>query len=218
LLLEKSNLCIVFSSNLALESAVLNSKLRLKFRNENFKVMSISGFYRSNFYIEFINFNLQNTLKLLETKIKKLSKILMQYSSPLFCIGESNRARNLSLELFYTFKYLLPTATFLSIRPLCNSEGCSFLNILPLTKKDFIFSQNLLIINLDDTTRLYKLLKFFSAEKKTFWFATHNSSLCFKTANFIVPIVTYLEESQMFINLEQKPQKNNKSNPRVRKL
>jgi NADH-quinone oxidoreductase chain G len=205
--LKVSKLCIIFSSNLKIENTILNSKLRLKFFNENFKVVGISGFYNSKGFIEFINFKLQNALKLIETKVKKLSKLLIQYKNPFICIGESNQCRNLSLEIFYCLKLLIPTTTFLSIRHSSNSEGCSFLNILPLTKKNLIHVQRVLIINLDDSIRLYKLLKGFTLNKEIIWFVTHSSNLCFKTADIIVPIITYLEESQIFVNSEQKAQK-----------
>jgi NADH-quinone oxidoreductase subunit G len=204
---KKSNLCVIFSSNLNAENILLNSKLRLKFLNENFKILNISGFSNSTFYIEFLNFNLQTALRLIETKIKKLSKMLIQHSNPLFYISENNLSRNLQSELFCYLKNLVPTATFLNTKQLCNSEGFSFLNISPLTKKDFIHAKKILIINLDENIRLYKLLKNFSIAKEIFWFVTHNSNLCFKTANFIIPIITYLEESQIFINSEQKAQK-----------
>ena len=53
-----SKVCILISTNIRIESAILNSRIRLKFVNEDFKVYSLAKNYNSNFSVNFINLNI----------------------------------------------------------------------------------------------------------------------------------------------------------------
>jgi len=75
-----SKVCILISTNIRIESAILNSRIRLKFINEDFNVYSVAKNYKSNFPVNFINLNINSILSLLEGKNFLLSKLLISLS------------------------------------------------------------------------------------------------------------------------------------------
>jgi len=205
---KMSKVCILISTHLRIESAILNSKIRLKFINDDFKVYGLTKNYNSNFPVTFINLNINNFLHLLEGKHLLLSKILISFESPFIVLGESFFKFGLNYHVVVKFiKKIIPSALIFNIGGYSNSESKNLLNIKSLTNSNYKKSDILICLNLADNIYLAKMLQDFN--NKIFWFNTHGSSLALK-ANTILPILSDFEEENIFINLEQRPQKTGK--------
>jgi NADH-quinone oxidoreductase subunit G len=205
---KMSKVCILISTHLRIESAILNSKIRLKFINDDFKVYGLTKNYNSNFPVTFINLNINNFLHLLEGKHLLLSKILISFESPFIVLGESFFKFGLNYHVVVKFiKKIIPSALIFNIGGYSNSESKNLLNIKSLANSNYKKSDILICLNLADNIYLAKMLQDFN--NKIFWFNTHGSSLALK-ANTILPILSDFEEENIFINLEQRPQKTGK--------
>lgn len=208
-----SKVCFIFSSNIRIENAILNSKLRLKFGAENIKFFSSMVYYNSNFPISFINLHVNTFIKLLESKSKSLSKLLIKDSSPIFFLGSSLSKRGLNLNFIQShLKNISPTAVILNLKAFSNSSSNAYLNINSLSKNSILNSDFLFVINLNESFSFYKYI--LSGKKNVFMFNTHGFS-SFKKCDTLIPILDTFEESNIYINLEDRPQTSLKiiSNP-----
>ena len=204
----KSKVCFLFCSNIKIEAALLNTKLRLKYLYEDLTVLGVSQVSSSNFPIRFVNLNFKYILSLLEGKNKLLSRLLLSSSNPIIFFGESLLHRGFSADQFlFQLKKINETTIFLNIQKRANSETLSFLNISTVNKKDFLFADTIIAINLDSTCFLSKYL---SQLNNLIWLNTHGSTLSLKS-DLIIPTQTEFEGEKIFINLEDRIQKTNKS-------
>ena len=205
---KASKTCFLFSSNIRLESAILNSKIRNKVVAENFYVLSFGQKFNSNFPVKFINLNASNLLKLFEAK-DILSKFIISARSPLFCFGESINKRFSGPFSFISFlKKLNPSSILIDIKAACNTEAFGFLGVQTINSSVLSHSDLFIAINLEDNIVLRKYL--LNSSKIMMWINTHGSKLA-SNANFIVPTITFFEQEGVFLNLEQRPQKTLKS-------
>ena len=203
-----SKVCILISTNIRIESAILNSRIRLKFINEDFNVYSVAKNYKSNFPVNFINLNINSILSLLEGKNFLLSKLLISFKSPFIILGESFFRSGLNYNILLKFiKQIIPSALLFNIGSYSNSSSKNLLNISCLSNSNYKNSEILVCLNLADNIYLAKILKNF--KNKIFWFNTHGSSLALKS-NVILPILSDFEEENIFVNFEQRPQKTGK--------
>lgn len=203
-----SKVCILISTNIRIESAILNSRIRLKFINEDFNVYSVAKNYKSNFPVNFINLNINSILSLLEGKNFLLSKLLISFKSPFIILGESFFRSGLNYNILLKFiKQIIPSALLFNIGSYSNSGSKNLVNINCLSNSNYKNSEILVCLNLADNIYLAKILKSF--KNKIFWFNTHGSSLALKS-NVILPILSDFEEENIFVNFEQRPQKTGK--------
>ena len=72
----------LISSNIRLESAVLNTKVRRKVISQTFDVLSLGQNFNSSFPTKFVNLNLNNILKIFEGK-SNISKLFLKSKSPI---------------------------------------------------------------------------------------------------------------------------------------
>lgn len=207
---NRSNNCFLISSNIRLESSIINTKIRNKYLDLNFKIFSSGLKSKSNFPTEFFNLNLSKTLEIFEGKNSFLSKILISFQNPILLFGNSFRKRFLNfVTLFTTLKKVVPTAIILDLKSSCNSSGIEMLGIKNVSARDFLNSDAMFAINLNDVVHLRKNL--YSYKKPIFWFNTHGSELAKKKSTFIIPTATAFEEEGIFHNLENRPQKSLKT-------
>jgi len=205
---KASKTCFLFSSNVRLEGAILNSKIRNKVVAENFNVLSFGQKFNSNFPVRFVNLNASNLLKLFEAK-DVLSKFIISTKSPLFCFGESiNKRFSGSFSFSSLLKKLNPSSIIIDIKAACNTEAFSFLGVKTINSNLLSRSDIFIAINLEDNVILRKYL--LNSNKTIVWINTHGSKLA-SSANFIVPTITFFEQEGIFLNLEQRPQKTLKS-------
>jgi len=202
---KESKIGLIFSTNIKIESALLNIKLRLKNINEDFSLYSQNQNYHSNVPISFINLNFKKTISFLEGKHSFLSKIFISFKNPIVCLGSGLNLRGLNNFQFKNhLKSLNASSIFLDIKLACNSKGLNFLKIDSLSKEDLIASECIFAINLDNNEQIAKIL--LNCKKEIFWFNSHGSKFALKT-NILVPIASEFEEEKLLLNLESRPQK-----------
>ena len=206
---KDSKICFILSSNLRIESALLNAKLRLKFINDDFKVYGLTQISNSNFGIQFVNLNIQKLILFVEGKNHLLSKQLIAFPNPILCLGDNLNKYGINKENFLVhIKKVAPTSIVIDNVSSCNSQGLSFLNIENVSKNDFLTSDLLFCINLDDNCIMANNLK--QSKANIIWANSHGSALALK-ANVIIPIFSEFEEERIFMNLEERPQKSLKT-------
>ena len=85
---KKTNLCVFFATNLKVEAAILNFRLKLKYKKN---LISIFGFGRAHINdldISFAALAAKKTLKMFAAKTQ-YSCILLKASTPLFVLGRT---------------------------------------------------------------------------------------------------------------------------------
>jgi len=204
---KNAKICFLFCSNIRLESAVLNSKLRLKYSNDTMQVIGLSSIHTSNFNIDFVNININKFLLFLEGKDPYLSNFLTKYSKPVICFGDNLNLRGFALNtLIELTKKYTPSSTILKIQIKANTESLGLLNIGQINTNDIKSSDLCFAVDLDSN---FNLSKYISSHKNLIWLNTHGSNLALK-AKIIIPLQTEFEEEKIIINLEEKIQITNK--------
>merc|ERR1712078_678350 len=78
--------CFIFTSNVRVENALINTKLRVKFLHKNFDIVGMGLATNSNFPINYLNLNIQSLIFLLEGKYPFFSRKFFS-KNPLFIFG-----------------------------------------------------------------------------------------------------------------------------------
>ncbi len=205
---NNTKFCFLLSSNLKIESILLNIKIRNKFLSSSLEIYS-SGFNSSsNFFNSFVTFNVTSLIKIFEAKHFFSKKIILN-SFPLFILGSSINNYIFKTNFNFFLKKIVPTASILFLNSSSNSEANSFFNIKALNSNLFKKSSNVFTISLNDNLLLNKFL-FNSFNKCVFWFNSH-SPTTLKKKNFLIPTLTFFEFDGIFINSFGKAQKAYKS-------
>jgi NADH-quinone oxidoreductase chain G len=205
---KQSRFCFILSSNLRIESVILNTKLRAKFLSENLTIISSGLNFNSNLPIEFVNLGTSNLLKIFEGKMLQFSKFFFKERASLFFISDNLKKRFRRSGLLLLFiKKLMPSSIVVTIEKSCNSSGAALLNIKSLNRRDVLVSEILMGINLNDNislrTNFYRYTK-----ALIFWFSSHSSQISTSRKNkFIIPITSTFESEGTFLNLEDRPQR-----------
>jgi len=201
---QKSRVCLFVSSNIRLESAIINSKLRLKFLAEDFSIYGLGLKFNSNFDMHFINLNVLNFIELLKSKNVLLSRLLLSFSNPFIFLNENLILRGIPIiNILTLIKKYIPTAKIFNVRKSCNSEGLSFLGISNVNNNVINTADYIFAINLEDTFATFKTL--IHPKRTLFWFNTH-STLFSSHCNLFLPLSSNLEKDSIFLNFEQRPQ------------
>jgi hypothetical protein len=199
-----SRFYFLLSTNIRLESAILNVKLRAKFLAKNILIVSIGSNFNTNLPTEYINLNATEILTFFEGKNTKLSKFFLMSKNPLLLFGSSfkNRFVKFNLLILHLKKYM-PSSIFFLLEENCNSTGLRLMNIKSLNIKDFVNSEIIISVNLEEniftggisTLRLSEL----------FLFDSHASRTALKY-DMIIPVNNHYETGGTFLNLENRPQ------------
>ena len=78
------DLVILLGSNLRLESAVLNARVRFRYKNTLFNVQAMGLNFNENIPTSFVHLNLSKIVNVLEGKSPVLSKLLITSKKPFF--------------------------------------------------------------------------------------------------------------------------------------
>lgn len=210
----QSRFCFLLSSNLRLESSILNSKIRSKYLDQNFSVLSLGLNFVPNLLVEFVNLSILNVFKTFEGKISYLSRLFVAEKSPLLFIGDSLKKRiSSSSSLISVLNKVMPSAIVLVIGFSCNSYTSSFLNFKQLSRRSILNADNLFLINIDDITSVRYFI-YMQKKVKSFWFNTHSSQIAFRN-NVVLPTTSLLENEGTYLNLEGRPQKTFKTSAKI---
>lgn len=201
------DLFIILGSNLRLESAVLNSRIRFRYKNSLVNIHAMGVVFDENIPTNFVNLSLSKAIEVFEGKSAILSKLFVNSKKPFLIVGENfaNRVDNVN-NFIRTISNILPETNVVYLSTLCNSVGVASLNIPKYSQKA---SDSVVAVNLDDSTFTRKLFSNLNL-KKRLWINTHGSYLATKF-DVIVPSLTSFETEQAYINVENRPQKTQKS-------
>ena len=176
---------------------MLNTKLRLKYNKNAFCTISTGSFYKSNYPIKFINLSTKNIINLFEGKFINSSKMIDK-SNVLLIIGNAFKSKiSAPLNIISFFKKICPTGLVIDNQIYPNSVGFDFLGVNGLTSKTIKSTDMFFCLNLEDNVLVRKML----LNRKFFWFNTHGSGLAVK-ADYIVPTLTFLEDENIYLNID----------------
>lgn len=200
---------LLFSVNTKIESAILNSRIRFKYKNDLLPIYGIGRSFNHNIPTNFINLSINNCIKMFEGKDNFMSKIIIKSDSCLIFIGDSLSKRLLNLDFWVkSIKSLFTTIKVIKVTSGCNDESLALMNIKPLTHRTVNKSSAIWSISLDDTLNIRKILNNFPYN--TFWVNSHGSKLASKNT-YIIPTVTNFEKESIYINLEGRAQRTQKT-------
>ncbi len=199
------DLFVLLGSNVRLESAVLNSRIRFKYKNSLVNIQAAGIVFEENIPTSFINLSLSKAVEMFEGKSAVLSRLLVSSRKPFIIIGEnfSDRVDNIH-NFIRTISNILPSSNIFYLNNSCNSKGIQSLNF---DKINSIRNEAVIAINLDDSVLTRKIT---SKLNRKIWINTHGSALATKF-NMIVPCLTSFETEQLYLNVENRPQKTQKS-------
>ena len=208
--IEKSNnVCFLLSSNPKLESAILNAKLRFKYKNNIYSVYSLGQSFSYNIPSNFVNLNLNKIFNIFEGKNFFLSRFLINSCSPLILIGEHLNKRVGSVSSLMQFiRSKIISSKIIEIKAFCNSAVQEYLNIKTLNSHSMQKNSIFMAINLADVVILRKM--FHKKDKTLIWLNSHGSNMALE-ADVIIPTLTSFENEEIFLNLEERPQKTNRT-------
>ena len=211
---KSSKYCFLLSSNLRLESAIINAKIRAKYLDQNVTVFSAGLNFKSNFPLAFVNLSFSNLLKIFEGKTISLSNTFLSTKFPLIFIGDNLIKRFSKLNVLISqIKKIMPTAIVLNLKEFCNSSAVELMNLKTLNRNDIQNSDIIFAVNLDDNIFVRKILSSFS-DKTALWLNNSGSHLA-TSADYIVPTTNIFENEGIFLNLENRPQKTLKTLTKV---
>jgi NADH-quinone oxidoreductase chain G len=201
------DLFLILGNNLRLESAVLNSRIRFRYKNSLVNIQAMGINFDENMPINFVNLNLSKAIKVLEGKAPIFSKILLDARKPFIIIGENFADRVSNVNSFIrTISNILPSSNIVYLSNTSNSAGIANLNINKISSNN---NSSLIAVNLEDSNLTRKLFSQATKSKKI-WINTHGSHLATKF-DMIVPSLTSFETEQIYVNVENQPQKTQKS-------
>ena len=207
-----SRVGILVSSNIRMESAILNTKIRRKVISQIFDVISLGQHSNLSFPAKFVNLNLNKIFEIFEGK-SLMSKYILKHNSPVFFIGDSfNKRLKGGFSISSFIKQIIPSSIVLDIKKSSNSIGVNYLGFKTISNNCVKNSDVCIAINLDDTVVIRKLLK--NSKSKLVWLNSFGSKIATK-ADFLIPTLTAFESESIFINLEQRSQKTLKTLPGI---
>ena len=209
----ESRFCFLLSSNLQLESSILNGKLRAKHSSEAIDIYSLGYHFLTSLTTEFVTIGVSGLIHFFEGKSSSSRKFVSK-KSPLLFVGESFKKRFEPVSSFITTaKAVMPTLVWFLIGSSCNSSGASLMNITPLTSRDIRKRDVILFINVDDTSLVRSTFKLKNT-KVIYWLNTHNSQIIHES-HYSLPTKSFFESEGTFFNLEERPQKTFKTSYKI---
>jgi NADH-quinone oxidoreductase chain G len=201
---KSEGVCFLLSSNIRIESAVINTRLRRKVTTEKFDVVSSGLNFQANFPSKFVNLNIENLLKIVEGK-SSVSNLLLKLKSPVIVLGDSLKNRFAgNFSVIEKLKQISPSSVVLDIKKASNSYGCSFMGLKQLNQSDINNCHSVVAVNLNDSLQLRRVLKKF--KKPLIWLNSYGSEIA-TTFDILMPSLNSFESESTYINLEGRAQK-----------
>lgn len=200
---------LIYSLNPKIESALLNTKLRVRLQKSLLTLYSLTSYYSSDIKVRFINLNLIKSVDVFEGRFFDLSKNYLGSVSPLLLTSNFFAKRGMSLIVLFSFlKYILKTIKVIKINEIINTEVIDFLNIKNVSKKKMAVSNKQILLNIEDNFSLRQ--KLFSVKQILLSLNSHINGLASRT-RIILPALSHFEEERILLNLEQRPIKTSKA-------
>jgi NADH-quinone oxidoreductase subunit G len=201
------NTCFLFAVNPRLESALVNTRLRLLTINKNYNLYNFGYKYNSYTKTNFINFDIYEIFKFIEGKSLNLSILVLKTIKPLILFGTSfiERISNIDVLKYYV-KKVNPSLIFFNIVLWSNSSSIDYMGLKALNSHHIKKSDLLIVKDSQDILCNRKYIYSAFNKKKVIAFESFNSTLSI-TNGYVFQIKNFFEKSETFINLEFRPQK-----------
>jgi NADH-quinone oxidoreductase chain G len=204
--INKADACFLIGTNLKIENPVLQIRLRNQFLKGNFLIYNYGTPFKNTIPTNYISLTLNSFLKI-STGKTIFQQIISYYKAPLFFIGK-NFLNRLDLNVITSMIYAInKKSLFLIIDNTPNLLAFSSLNFKQLNEKDLKWADIIIGFALEDTYLTRKIVS--NNKKYVIWVNTHGNSLAEK-ADLILPVNTFLESNQSFVNAEGREQETNK--------
>jgi len=204
--INKADACFLIGTNLKIENPILQIRLRNQFLKGNFLIYNFGTPFKNTIPTNFISLTLNSFLKICTGKTI-FQQIISYYKAPFFFFGK-NFINRIELNVITSMIYSInKKALFLIIDNTPNLLAFNSFNFKQLNEKDFKWADAIIGFALDDTYLTRKIVA--NKQKFIIWANTHGNSLAEKT-NLILPINTFLESNQSFVNAEGREQETNK--------
>lgn len=204
--INKADACFLVGTNLKIENPILQIRLRNQFLKGNFLIYNFGFPFKNTIPTNFISLTLDSFLKICTGKTI-FQQIISYYKAPFFFFGKHfiNRINlNSITSMIYSIN---KKALFLIIDNTPNLLACSSFNFKQLNEKDLKWADVIIALSLEDIYLTRKIVS--NKQKFIIWANTHGNSLAEK-ANIILPINTFFETNQSFVNAEGREQETNK--------
>jgi hypothetical protein len=120
--------CFLLSSNIKLENAILNTRLRSKYLNETFNLFALGLKSKNTIPVKTMNLNIKSIFDMAEGKSKILSKIFANTKTPLIIFSSALKKRIKNIDsLVNIFKSYIPSSIILDLKEKSNSKGLSLI-------------------------------------------------------------------------------------------
>lgn len=196
-----NQITLFLSSNLNVESTLLNVRVRAKFFSYKTHIYAYGTFFRSSFPVLFFKLNLQVLLNLFSGKDLLLTKLIL--NNKVFLFYGKSLINRFNLKIITFLKKKIPTLSDYKIHTYCNTEGVNFFNISSHGLQDFKSFDSICSIFLDDNISFRKKKLNFSSKLVEFNFFESKSK--FYVNKFL--LINDIKKEGIYLNLEQRPQK-----------
>ena len=197
----KNQLTLFLSSNLNVESCLLNVRIRTKFFSVKKNIFSFGNYFSSTFPVSFLKLNSFSLLNIFSAKNYFLTKYFLTNSIFLF-YGKSFISR-IDKNVITFLKKKIPTLVDYKINTYSNFEGLKYFNLNSCGANNFKTANVIFNFFLDDNLYLRKKSLLFS--EKMIWLSSYNSKLALDTNMSF--LANDLDKTGVYLNLEQRPQK-----------
>lgn len=204
---ESSDVIYLLSVNPRTEAALINTRLRFLSFNDYFNIYSLGLRFNSTIKTSFLNISIEDIIKLMEGKLKKLSYSFINAINPLVIFGDSLKNRGFSSDyLTFFLKTINPSVICLCIYSKSNSAGLKYLPFKGLSSLDLIKSDNIIFLKCRESVFLKHFILTPNINKNIYWFNTHLLTYNIKNG-YQVSVKNFFEETGTYLNLEFRPQR-----------
>jgi hypothetical protein len=204
-----NKVCFLISSNIKLESSLINTKLRIKALNNKFNIFGFSSDFNNNLDLTFLNFSTKKIYLFFSGKGSKASNHLLKTSSALLIFSDTFFKRGGHFNFLVSFlKKSIPNLILLNINININIQSLDLLNIRSTNSRHLLKATSLITISLEDTFFIKRyLLK--KKNQRVIWFNSHDTLINKNSLKTFIKIGTLsiFEENNIFQNFEQRFQK-----------
>lgn len=204
--INKADACFLIGTNLKIENPILQIRLRSQFLRGNFLIYNFGIPFKNTIPTNFISLTLTYFFEIVKGKTI-FQQIISFYKSPFFFLGKNflNRTNiNLIISIICSIN---KKSLFLIIDNTPNLLTVTSANLKQINKKDIKWADIILGLALEDS---YFIRKIISNNKKfIIWTNTHGNTLA-EQSDIILPINTFFESNQSFVNAEGREQETNK--------
>ncbi len=200
---KMESLVILLGTNLKLENALLNARLRHKYRNSLLNVLVTGSGEKTTFPSLAICGHIKGISSLFEGRNALFSRLINKVSNFTLFVGESFYQRAKSADFcVYTLKRFFKNAFIIRTHLYSNSAGAKLLNIkrVPITHKK---PSSNVAVNLRSNFQSTLATK--TIQKRNFedsyLLTTHGSQNAFNFKH-VIPTLDNFETSRAFVNLE----------------